>query len=104
MKARQNNHLWLQMWQNSQTDEFHQTTVNKYLARFWPALDMVSGNRVFVPLCGKSKDMIWLAGQGCHVIGVELSPIAVAAFFKESHLQPVKKHHRMPRFSSLRSK
>jgi thiopurine S-methyltransferase len=79
------------MWQNRQTDEFHQTSVNKYLARFWPALDMVKGNRVFVPLCGKSLDMIWLAAQGCQVIGVELSPVAVAAFFKENRLQPVTK-------------
>ena len=34
--------------------------------------------------------MLWLAEQGYKVIGVELSPIAVKAFFKENHLQPVK--------------
>ena len=79
------------MWHKRQTGEFHQTRVNKYLARFWPALDLVRGNRVFVPLCGKSLDMIWLAEQGCEVIGVELSPIAVAAFFKENHLPAVKR-------------
>lgn len=35
--------------------------------------------------------MIWLAEQGHHVIGVELSPIAVAAFFRENGLHPVKR-------------
>jgi len=44
-----------------------------------------------VPLCGKSLDMIWLAKQGYEVIGVELSPIAVKAFFKENRLRPVKR-------------
>ena len=46
---------------------------------------------MFVPLCGKSLDMIWLAEQGYEVIGVELSPIAVKAFFNENHLRPVKR-------------
>lgn len=94
------NKRWLQMWQNRQTDGFHQTTVNKYLVRFWPGFEPVKGNRVFVPLCGKSLDMIWLANQGCHVIGVELSPIAVKAFFRENHLQPVKR--RMGEFTLWR--
>ena len=44
-----------------------------------------------MPLCGKSLDMLWLAEQGYQVIGVELSPIAVKAFFKENHLKPVKR-------------
>ena len=84
------NHLWLQMWRDRQSDEFHQLSVNKYLTRFWPALEIPHGSRIFVPLCGKSLDMLWLAEQGYQVVGVELSPIAVKAFFKENHLQPVK--------------
>lgn len=88
---RHDSQRWLQMWHRQQTDEFHQTRTNKYLAHFWPALDIEKGNRVFVPLCGKSLDMLWLASQGCDVIGVELSPIAVADFFKENGLQAVTK-------------
>jgi len=83
------NRLWLQLWRDRQTD-FHQETTNHFLARFWPGLNCVYGSRVFVPLCGKSLDMIWLAKQGHEVIGVELSPIAVKEFFKENHLKPVK--------------
>ncbi len=81
------NALWLQFWRDRRTD-FHQKTVNQLLARFWPSLYPVFGSRVFVPLCGKSLDMIWLAKQGHEVIGVELSPVAVRAFFRENRLQP----------------
>ena len=84
------NHLWLQLWRDRQTD-FHQETTNQFLARFWPGLNCDYGSRVFVPLCGKSLDMIWLAKQGHEVIGVELSPIAVKEFFKENHLKPVRR-------------
>lgn len=84
------NPLWLQLWRDKQID-FHQLRVNQYLARFWPGIDHPQGSRVFVPLCGKSLDMIWLAEQGHEVIGVELSPLAVKAFFKENRLRPVKR-------------
>jgi thiopurine S-methyltransferase len=43
---------------------------------------------VLVPLCGKSLDMLWLAGQGHPVVGVELDRGAVEAFFKEAGLVP----------------
>ena len=83
------NVLWLQCWRDRRTD-FNQKTVNQLLTRFWPSLDLARGSRVFVPLCGKSLDMIWLAKQGHEVIGVELSPIAVRAFFRENRLQPAR--------------
>jgi thiopurine S-methyltransferase len=49
-------------------------------------LNIAPGSRVFVPLCGKSKDMLWLLAQGYEVIGVELSLLAVQAFFAENEL------------------
>jgi len=94
------NPLWLQLWRDRQSGEFHQVSFNKYLTRFWPSLNIPRGSRIFVPLCGKSLDMLWLAEQGYQVIGVELSPIAVKAFFKENHLKPVKR--RLPGFTLWR--
>jgi thiopurine S-methyltransferase len=79
------NVLWLQCWRDQRTD-FTQMAVNPLLVRFWPGLNLAKGSRVFVPLCGKSLDMLWLTGQGYEVIGVELSPIAVRGFFKENRL------------------
>lgn len=81
------NELWQQCWRDRNTD-FHQTAVNPGLIRFWPSLGLNPGERIFVPLCGKSLDLLWLARQGHPVIGVELSPLAVRAFFKESGMQP----------------
>jgi thiopurine S-methyltransferase len=83
----QDNHLWLEFWRDQRSD-FHQSAVNPLLSKFWPELGLAHGSRVFVPLCGKSLDMLWLAQQGHEVIGIELSPVAVAAFFSENGLQP----------------
>ena len=94
------NALWLQFWRDRRTD-FHQTAVNRLLAQFWPGLDPGHGSRVFVPLCGKSLDMLWLAEQGHRVIGVELSAVAVRAFFKENQLRPVRR--RVGKFTLWRS-
>lgn len=80
------NPLWLRRWQQQDTDDFHQSSVNRFLPRFWPSLNAAPNSRVFVPFCGKSLDMIWLAEQGHQVIGVELSPIAVRDFFRENRL------------------
>jgi thiopurine S-methyltransferase len=84
------NASWLQCWHDRQTG-FHQAVVNPLLTRFWPELGLDAASRIFVPLCGKSLDMLWLAQQGHEVIGVELSPVAVRAFFKENHLQPTRR-------------
>lgn len=42
--------------------------------------------RVFVPLCGASPDMLWLASCGHRVFGVELSGEAARGFFDEKGL------------------
>lgn len=83
------NVLWQQCWHDRQTD-FHQPAVNSLLMKFWGGLELGEGSRVFVPLCGMSLDMMWLAAQGHDVVGVELSPIAVRTFFHENHLEPVR--------------
>ena len=78
---------WLRMWRNDQID-FHQRSVNPLLVRFWGSLAPNRPSRIFVPLCGKSLDLLWLAEQGHEVVGVELSPVAVKAFFDENGLVP----------------
>ena len=58
------------------------------MLRHWDGLGIPSDATVFVPLCGKSGDLIWLAQQGHKVVGAELSEIAVKEFFTESSLEP----------------
>ncbi|MDD2661317.1 MAG: thiopurine S-methyltransferase [Methylococcales bacterium] len=75
--------FWHERWQLNQIG-FHSEIFNFHLQNFWPALNIALGSRVFVPLCGKSKDMLWLLAQGYDVTGVEFSPLAVEAFLSEN--------------------
>ena len=74
--------FWLKRWQQNETG-FHQDKVQPALAKHWPELQVAQRSRVFVPLCGKSLDMTWLADQGLTVIGSELSELAADAYFNE---------------------
>jgi len=77
--------FWYSRWQEGRIG-FHQPDVNIFLTAHWPTLPKQS--TVFVPLCGKSLDMLWLASQGYRVIGVELSDLAAQEFFAEQSVQP----------------
>ncbi len=77
------NDYWHQRWQLNNV-EFNQAQPNKLMQRYLSNLK--PGYRILVPLCGKSIDMIWLAGQGCKVVGVELSHVACQSFFNENKI------------------
>jgi len=80
--------FWHQRWQQNQIG-FHKQEINPLLERYWPKLAINPGARVFIPLCGKSNDMLWLLAMGYQVVGVELSPLAVESFFADNGLQPM---------------
>ena len=79
--------FWQQRWREGRIG-FHQDRVMPLLVQHWDALDLPPGSRVFVPLAGKSLDMLWLAERGHRVLGVEISPLAVEQFFAEHDLTP----------------
>lgn len=79
--------FWHERWQRHETG-WHQHEINTHLQDFWPRLVLPAGSPVFVPLCGKSRDLLWLRAQGHAVLGVEISPIAVREFFAENQLTP----------------
>ena len=64
--------------------------MNPYLTYFYgvkgPAVEQRENLKVFVPLCGKSKDMLWLSQNGYNVFGVECSERAVKHFFEDNAL------------------
>ena len=82
--------FWLQRWQKGETG-FHQEELNPYLGYFYgekgPALENRQALKVFVPLCGKSLDMLWLSQNGYEVLGIECSEIAVKDFFENHNLE-----------------
>ena len=83
--------FWLSRWEQNQIG-FHEQHVHPMLLKYWQEVASVDASRpnVFVPLCGKSLDMLWLMEAGYDVVGVELSELAVEAFFIENNLSYVK--------------
>jgi len=81
--------FWQQRWQENKIG-FHLDAVNPLLIKYMEKLQLGPGEQIFVPLCGKSLDLIWLAEQGYRVLGIELSQVAVDAFFAENNLDAFK--------------
>ncbi len=79
--------FWHQRWLKGETG-WHQDDINPHLQAYWPPPGVEAGARVLVPLCGKSRDLLWLAGEGYRVLGIEISGLGVEAFFSENGLTP----------------
>jgi len=77
--------FWHRRWQKNEIG-FHMTDPHHFLQRFFPLLQTQPTDTVFVPLCGKSPDLVWLREEGLKVVGIELSQMAIEAFFSENDL------------------
>jgi thiopurine S-methyltransferase len=77
--------FWLACWENDHLG-FQLDNVHPMLQQLLPQL-VLTANSVFVPLCGKSLDIAFLAQQ-YKVVGVELSDIACRDFFAQQQLRP----------------
>ena len=77
---------WLARWQNNKIG-WHVDTVNRSLIDYFELLELTPGASIFVPLCGKSIDMIYLSEMGYSVVGVEFSSIGIEQFFNDNNLQ-----------------
>ena len=86
---------WIERWQEGRIG-WHEESGNASLKKHWRA----SGRTVLVPLCGKSVDLRWIAEQGNRVVGVELSNIAVEAFFAEQQLEYSVTDDELPRYDA----
>lgn len=84
--------FWHEKWDLKQIG-FHQPQINEFLLKYWSRLSLEPSAEVFVPLCGKSLDMCYLAEQGHSVLGCELNQIAVEDFFKENNLPVNRQTH-----------
>ena len=74
--------FWHDRWRTGQIG-FHQPAVDRNLRQHWPDFGLAGNGRVFLPLCGKSLDLLWLCEQGHSVTGVELSTVALESFCME---------------------
>lgn len=80
--------FWHNKWATNEIG-FHLEDVNPLLIQFWKHTSAMRSDKVLVPLCGKSEDLIWLASKHDDVRGVDLSNIAVRAFFAEHFYTPL---------------
>jgi len=80
---------WEKRWENNDSP-WHKTDINpcleKYYERLIPSEKKLSKPRIFVPLCGKSLDLAWLASKGFQVVGLEAVESAVQSFFEENNI------------------
>jgi thiopurine S-methyltransferase len=79
---------WLGKWKIDDI-AFHQEEINSGLIKYFPMMNLKSGDNLLVPLCGKTHDMHWLAEQQLNIIGIELSQIACNDFFAEMNITPL---------------
>ncbi|MBC7280487.1 thiopurine S-methyltransferase [Hoeflea sp.] len=80
-------YFWHDRW-NSNRIGFHEGKPNALLVQHFAALGVPARGRVFVPLCGKTRDIAWLLSRGCRVAGAELSELAIRQLFEELGLEP----------------
>jgi len=80
--------FWHGVWARNAL-AFHEGQANAMMAANFGALSLAPGSRVFVPLCGKTRDIAWLLSQGYRVAGAELSRVAVEQLFAELGAEPM---------------
>jgi thiopurine S-methyltransferase len=79
---------WASRWKEGRI-AFHQSRVTNFLDKYAePVWGTDALGRICVPLCGKSLDMVFLAGRAAEVVGVEYVEQAVSEFFVERGLTP----------------
>jgi thiopurine S-methyltransferase len=80
--------FWHNRWAKNEIG-FHEGETNALLRAHFAALQLPPGSRIFVPLCGKTRDIAWLLAQGFRVAGAELSELAIRQLFDELGVAPV---------------
>lgn len=79
-----NKEFWLNRWRKKEIG-FHQENYNHFLKKFGDHY-FKNSKKVFIPLCGKTKDILWFLERNIQVLGVEISEIACKEFFLENQI------------------
>ncbi len=81
--------FWRDKWHKNEIG-FHKSEAHPMLVAHLDDVSLTKGARIFLPLCGKTLDIAWLHERGYHVLGAELSEIAVEALFQSMGISPEK--------------
>jgi len=79
--------FWHQKWEKGDIG-FHRSEANAFLIEHFEKLNLAKGARVFLPLCGKTRDFAWLLTCGYRVVGAELSELAINELFNDLGVEP----------------
>jgi len=85
---------WKDLWENG-VFPWHKEEINPKLEKYWSILMEAAGKsnpkecRFFVPLCGETKDLLFLYSKGFQVIGCEGVHKACTDFFKENSIDDI---------------
>ncbi|XP_060084614.1 thiopurine S-methyltransferase-like isoform X1 [Ylistrum balloti] len=79
---------WLNCWEKD-TAPWHIHHVHEAIEKYHEILaaSPTAKNKIFIPLCGKTVDIKYLADRGNEVVGLEASEIAVRDFFTEQNIE-----------------
>ncbi|NOR58677.1 MAG: thiopurine S-methyltransferase [Sulfurimonas sp.] len=78
---------WHNLWETNDTG-WHLDDANPFLLEFFPLLKLKAESRVFIPLCGKTLDILWLLSEGYKVVGAELNESAIKELFESLRVNP----------------
>lgn len=93
--------FWHQKWERGEI-AFHQSEANPFLVEHFEKLNLAKASRIFLPLCGKTRDFAWLLARGYRVVGAELSELAINELFKDLGLAPeIAKVGELARYSAI---
>jgi len=93
--------FWHQRWKENNI-AFHEGAANPLLVEYFQELSLPKGRRVFLPLCGKTRDLSWLLSRGYRVAGAELSDLAIEQLFTELGVEPmISKDGVLVRYSAI---
>ena len=81
--------FWSQVWQEG-TIRFHQKDYNSQMISFFKDMDL-KGKSVFIPLAGKTKDILFFLEKRSFVTAIEFVESAIIDFFKENNIHYTKK-------------
>lgn len=79
--------FWRDKWAANEIG-FHEGHPNDLLVRHIDSLDLAPGQRILLPLCGKTNDIAWLLAKGFRVAGIELVETAIQQLFDELGITP----------------
>ncbi|MBY0415316.1 MAG: hypothetical protein K2Q18_14185 [Bdellovibrionales bacterium] len=76
--------FWTDVWSEG-VIRFHQKNYNSHMVSFFNDFDL-KGKTVFIPLAGKTNDIIYFLEKGAKVVAIEFVESAIDDFFTEKNI------------------